>query len=217
MLKVTVVLAMAAGLAVPAAAAAQAPPDEAPPALAATQAPPAPPAETPKPAKAAPRPPGPPEPQMGKLSNVRVDVTISDQRGNQPAITKTVSLTVADRGTGQVRSGGMVRQKQGGLYSMRLDVDLIRPVIEGNKVHATLNVSYDTPEGSTVAQASSAETRQSPVDSSTETHVGVRSGTDVRHSVTVVLENGKPLTIAESADPATDRRVKLQVKATILP
>ena len=75
-----------------------------------------------------------------------------------------------------------------------LAVDLIRPVIEGNKVHATLAVSYDTP-------ATGDETTLN---------------TEVRHNLTVVLESGKPVTIAESADPAADRRVALQVKATIL-
>jgi hypothetical protein len=125
---------------------------------------------------------------------VKVDVTISDQRGAQPPITKTVSLTVADRGTGQIRSEGRIRVAKEGVYQVKLAVDLIRPVIEGNKVHASLAVSYDTP-------AVGDETTL---------------GTDVRHNLTIVLENGKAVTVAESADPAADRRVTLQVKATIL-
>ena len=31
-----------------------------------------------------------------------------------------------------------------------------------------------------------------------------------------MLEDGKPLVISQSADPATDRKVKVEVKATIL-
>ena len=38
----------------------------------------------------------------------------------------------------------------------------------------------------------------------------------INESLTVVLEDGKPLVISQSADPATDRKVKVEVKATIL-
>ena len=38
----------------------------------------------------------------------------------------------------------------------------------------------------------------------------------IRQSVSVILENGKPLVVAQSADPEGDRRVTLELKATIL-
>jgi hypothetical protein len=38
----------------------------------------------------------------------------------------------------------------------------------------------------------------------------------IRQAVTVVLENGKPMVVAQSADAIGDRRVTLEVKATVL-
>jgi hypothetical protein len=48
--------------------------------------------------------------------------------------------------------------------------------------------------------------------------VGQRTGRapTLHESVTVALMDGKPMILTESADPATDRKVTLEVTATIL-
>ena len=38
----------------------------------------------------------------------------------------------------------------------------------------------------------------------------------IRDAVTMILESGKPLIVAQSADPVSDRQVTVEVKATIL-
>ena len=45
-----------------------------------------------------------------------------------------------------------------------------------------------------------------------------RNITDVvmNQSVTVVLDSGKPLVITQAADPVSDRKVTVEVKATLL-
>ena len=40
--------------------------------------------------------------------------------------------------------------------------------------------------------------------------------TGINQSQTVVLQSGKPLTISQAADPITDRKVIVEVKATVL-
>ena len=40
--------------------------------------------------------------------------------------------------------------------------------------------------------------------------------TQIRENLALILENGKPLVAAQSADPAVDRQVTIEVKATIL-
>jgi hypothetical protein len=40
--------------------------------------------------------------------------------------------------------------------------------------------------------------------------------TPVRQSITVLLDNGKPLVISQASDPSRDRRVDVEVTATIL-
>ena len=39
---------------------------------------------------------------------------------------------------------------------------------------------------------------------------------NINESLSVILEDGKPMLISQSADPVTDRKVKVEVKATIL-
>jgi hypothetical protein len=38
----------------------------------------------------------------------------------------------------------------------------------------------------------------------------------MNQSVTVLLESGKPLVITQAADPVSDRKVTVEVKATVL-
>jgi len=40
--------------------------------------------------------------------------------------------------------------------------------------------------------------------------------TDIRQNLIQILESGKTLTISEATDPVSDRRVKVDVTATIL-
>ena len=40
--------------------------------------------------------------------------------------------------------------------------------------------------------------------------------TEINQSLTVVLQSGKPMLISQAADPVSDRKVIVEVKATIL-
>jgi len=40
--------------------------------------------------------------------------------------------------------------------------------------------------------------------------------TNLRETLSVIVEDGKPLNVAQSAEPNTDRTVTVEVKATIL-
>ncbi len=44
---------------------------------------------------------------------------------------------------------------------------------------------------------------------------GVRP-TELNQSMTVVLQNGKPLVVSQAADPVSDRKIIVEVKATVL-
>jgi hypothetical protein len=43
-----------------------------------------------------------------------------------------------------------------------------------------------------------------------------RTTPNINESLSVILEDGKPMLISQSADPIGDRKVKVEVKATIL-
>lgn len=134
---------------------------------------------------------------LGQSINVRLEFTITDQRGDVPAISKTVSLVISDGHFARIRTGGDVRTPMG-IRPVILNVDA-RPVVMPNnrdRVRVELSIEYRP-------IAAEAESEKSTTPS-------------INESLTVILEDGKPLVVSQSADPATDRRVKVEAKATIL-
>jgi hypothetical protein len=133
----------------------------------------------------APRPTEPNLP-MRASANIRVEVTISDAIGSTSPQKKTISMTIADRRMGRIRS---VRSA-----AAILNVDATPTIAEGNRVHLQLTLEY-VPE----------HTGEAPPRIAT-----------INEMISVVLENGKPMTISQAADPSSDRRVTVEVNATIL-
>jgi hypothetical protein len=138
---------------------------------------------------------GPPE---GMPVNVRVEITITDQRGDAPPIVKTVTKTVADRTWGRIRTNGDVITQMGPRQVV-LNVDTFPRVLQ-NVAQGKLRVDM-TIEYRPVAAEADTEKTSTPV---------------VNETLSVILDDGKPMVISQSADPATDRKVKVEVKAIIL-
>jgi len=88
---------------------------------------------------APPAPAPPPEPQpAGQLVNIQVDVTIVAEAPGQAAVKKLVSLTVADRQNGMVRSNDT--RNPG--FGDTLNVD-VRPVVQRNgQILTSIGVEY---------------------------------------------------------------------------
>jgi hypothetical protein len=135
----------------------------------------------------------PPRPGPAQLANVRVDVKIIDERAGRPALTKTVSLTIADRNNGSIRASAEEPPKgensalPAGFRSVPLNVDA-GPMIEGSRIRLQLGLEYNA------------------VDPKLE----------LKQRLGLVLEDGKTLRVAQSADPLSDRRISLEVTGTIL-
>jgi len=131
-----------------------------------------------------------------QLANVRVDVKITDVRGGQTVATKTVSMTISDQETGIARS--QVEAPYGKTEISRtafLKTDARPEIVEGQKVRLRLSLEYNLIDAIDAAKP--------PV-------------TTVQESLVVLLESGKTVTVAESAEPGSDRRVRVEVTATIL-
>jgi hypothetical protein len=193
------------------------PPD--PPLLAALEPQAAPPAAAPQPAPAppqppartrgaqppaapgtaaAPAPPAPPAPRrQGQPINVKVEVTITDKKPNAAPVSKTVTVVAGDGMRGSIRSEGFT---QGRPTPLNVDVD--STILTDNKVQVGLNLQYDY---DVAAEGAAPGIPAIP---------GQRM--QIRDSVTMILDSGKPLIVAQSADPITDRQVTVEVKATIL-
>jgi len=210
----SVVMAVVAALAIGAAGHSELGAQPAPPAAAAQPRqkppapPPAPPAEGAKPGTDAPPPPPPaptPDGRVRKVGpNVRIEVTFTEQRSDTPAQPKTVTVTTGDGHWGRVRA-----QAHSSMFGATpLNVDARPEVQPDGRVVVALTLEYG-------------DKRVVETPAVSGPHVQIaqpKQVTDVNmnQSVTVVLESGKPLVVTQAADPTGDRKVTVEVKATIL-
>jgi hypothetical protein len=150
-------------------------------------------AQQPAPEKT-PEPATPPR-DLSQLVNIRLELTITDQRGTAPAVPKTVTMLLADRRGGRIRTQGSVRVGPQ-FQNITLNVDATPELTRDGRVRVQVSLEYKP-------QASGGETEDT-------------APTQLSESFSVILENEKPLLITQSADPGSDRRVKVELKATIL-
>ena len=132
----------------------------------------------------------------GQPVNLRLEFTVTDQVGSAPPVKKTITMNVADGETGRIRSTAAVPIKGGGMDSVPLSVDAT-PSIEGNKVRLRAALDYQLLTEST-----------DPAVRDTKTSIA--------QSVTSILSDGVLTILSQSADPRTDRKVTLEVKATVI-
>jgi hypothetical protein len=123
---------------------------------------------------------------VGQPVNVRLELTIADQGGAGEPVKRAVTILVADRGSASLR---MVPRGRLG----RLNVDARPTILSGGNVRVGLGLEYARPVG----------------------QENVETVSDLNQQLTVVLEPGKPLVISQAADPLTDRRISLEVRATV--
>jgi hypothetical protein len=149
--------------------------------------------------KAPPPPPAAPMPDGRNRKvgpNVRIEVTFSEQRSDSPAMPKTVTVTTNDGQWGRVRSS----VNTVGYGSSPLNVDARPAVLPDGRVLLAVNIEYGekrVPEGKQVQPGQIIEAT-------------------LNESVTLLLESGKGLAVTQSADPMSDRKVSVEVKATVL-
>lgn len=126
------------------------------------------------------------------LTNVQVELTLTDQVGNAPPQKKTVSMLVSSGSWGKIRNTAV---GIGPNSRVGLNVDARPFVSVEGPVQLELAIYYYPPQGD-------------PKDPGTPT--------ELNQSLTAVLQSGKPMMISQSADPASDRKINIEVKATVL-
>ena len=128
-------------------------------------------------------------PGADQAINVRYEIRIREEGVPQPS-TKLVSMT------GTLYEVSLVRANQGSRNP--LNVDANPTSIRDNKVLTKLGIEYspETPKGPTGSALMPALT--------------------VRQNVSVWLDSGKPMVISQSADPMSDRKLIVEVTATIM-
>jgi hypothetical protein len=133
------------------------------------------------------------------LTNVQIELTLTDQLGVNAAEKKTVSMVAASGSWGKVRSTGTIRPEGDSPYPVVLNVDA-RPFVSiDGPVQLELTFEYV------------------PLKSTGDVKEGARQRpSGINQSQTVILQSGRPLIVSQAADPISDRKVVVEVKATIL-
>jgi hypothetical protein len=144
--------------------------------------------------------------QNGQPVNMRLDLTMTDDRGNGQAISKTVSILTADRFWGRIRTAGEITTSDQRRLPVILNVDARPTLIRDNRARVEMTIEYRPSMEALVAPPAAPGARP---DAS-----GLPP--NVNESLAVILEDGKPLLISQSADPITDRTVKVEAKLSIL-
>ena len=142
-----------------------------------------------------------PEPAPLPL-NIKIEVSITDQTANGTPARKVVSMIAGDRQSTNIRSSASVPMKNFSGINMRnvtINVDA-RPVIlkkDPTKITLNLGLEYLPKVGSTQE----------------EPEGGMASFSE---RLGLILESGKPMIISQAADPTSDRKITVEVTATIL-
>jgi hypothetical protein len=142
--------------------------------------------------------------RAGQPVNIKLDVTLNDQSGTNQRRTKTVTVVAADGLQSFVRTeafyeGGVGTSRLG---NVPLNIDVEPRILTGGKIRVLLNLQYNLP----------VLTGGTPADNA----VAVLRNTQILENLSLILDDGKPLVVAQSADPVGDRRVAVEVVATIM-
>jgi len=151
--------------------------------------------------------------EQSKGVNVRIDATVIESRGEQVTGRKMLTVTLVDGEWGSVRSSQQVPVHPKGsapsVFSYRaspLNMDARAFLRDDGRIKVALTLEYS---GLPAEQGSASD--QQP-----EAVVPGAVDNGIKQNVTVVLESGKPLVVAQSSDAVGDRRVALELKATVL-
>jgi len=141
--------------------------------------------------------PAAPRPDPRQPINIRLELTITDQSGPGAPAKRTVSMIVADGREGSIRSGGRLNIEGKGLHEVTLNVDAEPWILDDNKIRLHLALEYTPKPDPDNAMSGEGRSRLSE-----------RLG--------LIVEAGKPMLISQASDPTSDRKITVDLVATIL-
>lgn len=135
--------------------------------------------------------------------NIRVEVTLTQQSPDE--LEKTVTLVAADGQPGMLRTVVEFPRVPGaesaGLEQAPLGVDVMPRILDTGKIRVRLSVNYNVPRPGQGTEPAKGATQARAMLSET---------------LTVLLDDGKPQLVSQSADALGSRSVGLTVKASVL-
>ena len=124
------------------------------------------------------------------LANIRIEVSLSDSAQTDGPSKRTVTMMVVDNNNGQMRSQVIPGNNV-------LNVDAMPHVRPDGRIYLSLTLFY-VPEP---ASTTSGQTR---------------TPATLNEALSVIVPDGKPMLISQSADPRGDRKVTVEVTATVV-
>lgn len=141
--------------------------------------------------------------------NIKIDVSITDQTGPGEAAKKVISMITGDRQNNSIRSTANVLvetapaaegfPKNFSYREVRINVDARPVLLKEGKISINFGLEYLPRGGQEGGNAS--------------TPTGMAS---LNERLGLILESGKPMIVSQAADPTSDRRITVEVTATIL-
>jgi hypothetical protein len=128
----------------------------------------------------------PPAEPPGQPVNIKLDLTITDQVAAGEPSKKTVGMIVADRASGSIRS--MANSVRG-----MINVDATPQILPNGTIKVLIGLEYNPHRGE-----------------------GPASGSSLNQRVSVVLVPGRSLQLSQAADPLSDRKITVEIRADIL-
>jgi hypothetical protein len=162
------------------------------------------PAEKPSPAPS--KAPSEATPQ-GQPVNIKLDLTITDQSGPGEPAKKTITIIAADRSAGSIRTYGNASFMGNRAI---INVDATPQVLPNGNVKVMLGLEYNPRQAERPGDKVKAASGEG-IDAGSNA-----GGSGLNQRVTVILEPGKPLVFSQAADPMSDRKISVEVRASIL-
>lgn len=139
----------------------------------------------------------------GQPANVKLDLTITDDMTPDRPAKRTVTMIVADGQRGSIRSIGNQVQA-------RLFVDANPQILSNGNVRVSLGLEYNPRQTPTEKIP---QVQQVPVFPGESAPTG---GSSLNQQITVILQPEKPLVISQASDPVSDRKITVEVRASVL-
>lgn len=148
--------------------------------------------------------------------NVQVEVSITDQSGNNPPAKKMVSMIVGDRQRNSIRSSANVRVPSA-VFGPAKPGDPPQPVASYTYRSVTINVDAHPviiqKEPNKLSLDFSLQYQPKSGGAQEDLEPGMGS---LIESMSLILQSGKPVVVSQAADPTSDRKITVEVTATIL-
>ena len=145
-------------------------------------------------------------------ANVKLDLTITDTYTGTP-VKKTVSMLILNGSNGMIRTSNRLATGP----TVGLNIDAAARIHQGGLITVRVTFEYTPAQASGPPSAGTHEQIEAAKSQLAEKGLSFASQpAELHESISVILQDGKPLLVSQSADPTTDRKVTVELMATVL-